>query len=79
MIISKKRFEKKVRKDARELYQAKMTSLVQEAHSRELLRMNRRIDELEKELKKKGSIHGFYATPTETTIVRKEGEHNEDA
>lgn len=78
MIISKKRFEKEVRKEARRMYRETCQDKSLELIGDEIERLRKRIARLEKK-QQKGSINGYYVSPTETVIVKKEEEGNEDA
>lgn len=72
MIISRKRFEAEVRRRARRMYRDKCVDTTLDMAASKIANLERRIQRLEKQNQKKGSINGFYATPTETTIVKKE-------
>ena len=77
MFISKKRFEQEVQRRVRATIRYKVMEAVAEENQDEIEKLKRRIRKLEKEQEKKGTIHGFYASPTGTTIIRKEENNNE--
>lgn len=75
MIITRKRFDREVRRTAHRLYREKVTQEAINVYADLIENLQARVRRLEKkELqgRRKGSISGFYATPTQTTIVRKE-------
>lgn len=79
MIISRKRFEKEVKRRARRMYRDTCTDTALEMAADKIAALEKRIAKIEKQAqKRKGSINGFYATPTETTIVKKEEVLNDE-
>ena len=76
MIISRKRFEQEVQRRVRATIRYKVMEVVAEENQNEIERLKRRIRKLEKEQDKKGTIHGFYESPTTVTLLKKE-ENNE--
>lgn len=79
MIISRKRFEKEVKRRAKRMYRDKYVDATLDLAANKIAALEKRIAKLEKQCQKhKGSINGFYATPTETTIVKKEEVLNDE-
>lgn len=77
MIISKKKFEQEIQRRVRATIRYKVMEALAEENQEQIEKLQKRIRKLEKEAQeRKGTIHGFYATPTGTTVVRKE-ENNE--
>lgn len=75
MIVSRKRFDQEVKRRANAICRAEVQEALIEKYGAEISRLNKRIRRLEKQIQKgpdKGSIHGFYEKPAETTIIRKE-------
>lgn len=86
MITSKRNFDKAVEKRARQLARQQLGEHAIAQHEQRIQRVENRINRIDKTYKRlaayleriealtqKNSIHGFYATPEEVTIVRKEG------
>lgn len=78
MIISRKKFEQEIQRRVRATIRYKVMEALAEENQEQIEKLQKRIRKLEKEQERKGTIHGFYESPTETTIttiVRKEGEN----
>lgn len=69
MFITRKRFEQEIQKRVRATIRYKVMEAVAEENQDEIEKLKRRIRKLEKEQEKKGTIHGFYESPTGTTII----------
>ena len=73
MFITRKRFEQEIQKRVRATIRYKVMEAVAEENQDEIEKLKRRIRKLEKDAQeRKGTIHGFYESPTTVTLLKKE-------
>lgn len=69
MIISRKRFEKEVKRRAKRMYRDKCVDTTLDLAANKIAALEKRIAKLEKQAQKqKGEIKGFYFSPTQGVI-----------